>query len=117
MQSNKRNSCTSYCKVDLYEVSKKIRLKTDCFNLVRIGNSIVYTHGGLSTKNGHLSAHTNNFLEIISDGSAEMRILLHNNDQEDCSVNMLFARILLLAFKDVYTGIMEDLFPQKMVYA
>lgn len=106
-----------FSKVDLYEVSKKIKLKTDCFNLVRIGNSIVYTHGGLSTKNGHLPAHINNFLEIMSDGSAKMRILLHNNDQEDCSVNMLFARILLLAFKDVYTGIMGDLFPQKMVYA
>ena len=65
------------------------------FRASYIGNSIVYTPGGVSTTNGQLPAHTNNFLEIMTDGSARMRILLLNNDQSDSSVNMIYARTVL----------------------
>lgn len=56
------------------------------FNLAFVGNSIIFTPGGLTTNNGQLPAHTNNFLEIMADGSARMRILLLNNNQDDSTV-------------------------------
>ena len=87
------------------------------FSLSRVGNSIVYTPGGVTTTNGHLPAHTNNFLEIMADGSARMRILLLNNDQNDTSVNMYVAISILQLYKEIYTQIMGKLFPNKMVYA
>ena len=115
--SDVQEACNAFDSVDLKEVAKKISGKMTSFNLSRIGNSIVYTPGGLSTPQGQLPAHTNNFLEIMADGSARMRILLINNNQNDSSVNMVYAGTVLNLFKDAYTYIMGCLFPSKMVYA
>lgn len=104
-------------KVDLKSIAKKMVGKMDGFNLAYVGNSIVFTPGGLSTKGNILPAHTNNFLEIMPDGSARMRILLLNNDQDDSTVNMMYAAVLLKSFKEVYTYIFEEIFPSKMAYA
>lgn len=87
------------------------------FSLFYVGNSIIYTPGGLSASKGHLPAHTNNFLEIMADGSARMRILLINNDEDDSSVNMMFPSAILQSYKNIYTKIMGDLFPHKISYA
>lgn len=46
-----------------------------------------------------------------------MRILLINNDQNDSSVNMILPVTTLLSYKEIYTKVMGDLFPYKMVYA
>ncbi|MBQ3194522.1 MAG: ATP-binding protein [Oscillospiraceae bacterium] len=107
----------TFNKVDLHSIAERMKDQMPSFNLSYVGNSIVYTPGGLSTQNGYLPAHTNNFLEIMVDGSAKMRILLINNAQEDSSVNMLFATTLLRLYKEAYTHIMGDLFPHRMVYA
>lgn len=115
--SDVQEAFNTFDSVDLKEVAKKISGKMTSFNLSRIGNSIVYTPGGLSTPQGQLPAHTNNFLEIMADGSARMRILLINNNQNDSYVNMVYAETVLNLFKDAYTYIMGCLFPSKMVYA
>ena len=109
--------CDKFNKIDLKAVAKELSVKTNSFNIAFVGNSIVYTPGGLSTENGKLPAHTNNFLEIMADGSAKMRILLHNNDQNDSTVNMIYARSLLDRYQEVYATIMKDLLPDKMAYA
>lgn len=107
----------TFNKVDLKVIAQKLQGKTDSFNITFVGNSILYTPGGLSTENGRLPAHTNNFLEIMADGSARMRVLLLNNDQSDQTVNMVYARTFLNLYRDVYNHIMGDLFPNKIVYA
>ena len=104
-------------KVSLKDIARKIADRTTLFNLAYVGDSILYTPGGLSTEQGHLPAHTNNFLEIMADGSARMRILLLNNDQNDSSVNMLYAGVMLQSYKAVYTYIMGELYPDKIAYA
>jgi len=104
-------------KIDLKKIAQELSSKTDSFNITFVGNSILYTPGGLSTPNGKLPAHTNNFLEIMSDGSAKMRVLLQNNNQDDSTVNMLYARTWLNLYQDVYMLIMGELLPEKMVYA
>lgn len=115
--SDVNKSLNAYNKADLKAIAQKICVKMQDFNLAYIGNSIVYTPGGVSTTNGQLPAHTNNFLEIMTDGSARMRILLLNNDQSDSSVNMIYARTVLGMYKDMYTEIMGELFPDQMSYA
>lgn len=114
--SDVNKALNAYNKVDLKAIAKKICVKMHDFNLAYIGNSIVYTPGGVSTTNGQLPAHTNNFLEIMTDGSARMRILLLNNDESDSSVNMIYARTVLGLFKDMYTEIMGELFPDQAFY-
>lgn len=102
---------------NLEAIAKEKAKLTSSFSLSHIGNSIVFTPGGLSTQKGHLPANTNNFLEIMADGSARMRILLINNDQDDSSVNMMLPATILQSYKEIYTKVMGDLFPHKMAYA
>ncbi|MBP3313462.1 MAG: ATP-binding protein [Oscillospiraceae bacterium] len=107
----------TFNRADLKAIAQKMANLLPSFSLSNIGNSIFFTPGGLSTQKGHLPAHTNNFLEIMADGSARMRILLINNDQDDSSVNMMFPVTILRLYKDIYTKIMGDLFPHKIAYA
>jgi len=107
----------TFNRADLKSIAQGMADSTPSFSLSNIGNSIVYTPGGLSTQNGHLPAHTNNFLEIMVDGSARMRILLFNNNQDDSSVNMAFPSAMLRSYKEIYTKIMGDLFPHRIAYA
>lgn len=104
-------------KVDLKSVAKKMENTIHSFNMAHVGNSIVFTPGGLTTSKGQMPAHINNFLEIMADGSARMRILLINNDPNDFTVNMTYAAILIKTYKEVYTCVMGSLFPDKMAYA
>lgn len=115
--SDTHSALDVFDKVDLKSIAKKIVGKMDGFNLAYVGNSIVFTPGGLSTKSNILPAHTNNFLEIMADGSARMRILLLSNNQDDLTVNMMYAAVLLKLFKEVYTYIFKEIFPDKMAYA
>lgn len=115
--SDVRDAINIFEEVNLKAVVSKLTEQTNTFNLSRVGNSILYTPGGLSTGNGQLPAHANNFLEIMADGSARMRILLINNDPDNSAVNMLYASSILGLYKEVYTHIMSELFPNKMIYA
>ena len=107
----------TFNNADLKSIAAEIADQIPSFSLSYVGNSIIYTPGGLSTQKGHLPAHTNNFLEIMADGSARMRILLINNNHDDSSVNMMLPATLLRSYKEIYTKIMSDLFPHKIAYA
>lgn len=104
-------------KVDLKTVANNFKKKMESFNLVRVGTSIVYIPGGLYTKSGYIPASANNFLEIMADGSAKMRVLLLNNDPDDSTVNMLFVQTLFGLYREVYSQIFGKLYPDKMIYA
>ena len=107
----------TFNQADLKAIAAETADTLSSFSLSNVGNSIIFTPGGLSTPKGHLPAHTNNFLEIMADGSARMRILLINNDQDDSSVNMMLPATILRSYKDIYAKIMGDLFPHKIAYA
>ena len=107
----------TFNSTDLKSIAERLKEDMPSFNLSHVGNSIVYTPGGVSTQKGHLPAHTNNFLEIMADGSARMRILLINNDQKKLSVNMTIPMTILNSYREVYTKVMGTLFPYKIAYA
>lgn len=92
---------------------------SDCpiYSFTRIGNSFVYTPGGLSTNINGIPAHLNNFIEIMYDGSARMRVLLSNNDSSDTTVNMLIPFQVLYSFRQYYQKIMGELFPAHFISA
>jgi len=102
--------------IDLKSLAQGLEDRTKSFNLSFIGNSIIYTPGGLSNERGGLPAHINNFLEIMADGSAKMRILLMNNDSSKPIVNMIHARTILGIYKKIYTDVFGHLFPSKIAY-
>lgn len=103
--------------IDLNDIAEKFSYMRNIGNISRVGNSIVYTLGGISTPSGKIPAHVNNFLEIMADGSARMRILLSNNNDADSSINMIIAITVLNSYKELYTNVMGSLFPSKVAYA
>lgn len=115
--SDTQMALDTFNNADLKAIAQKFSENSSAFSLSSIGNSIVFTPGGLSTPKGHLPANTNNFLEIMADGSARMRILLINNDQDDSSVNMVLPVTMLRMYKEAYTKVMGELFPHKIAYA
>lgn len=115
--SNVNAAFELFNNIDLIDIAEKNSSMRDTFNVSRVGNSIVYTPGGISTSDGKIPAHVNNFLEIMADGSARMRILLINNDDKDSSINMTTAFVLLNSYQELYTNVMGSLFPNKVAYA
>ena len=88
-------------------------------NVIRVGNSIVFSFRGLKSANSNnlLPAHLNNFVEIMSDGSVRLRILLSNNNPSDSSVNMVLPLTFLTTFSKVYRYIFESILEDEFVYA
>lgn len=115
--SDSQAAFAAFNNADLETIASEIVHNGSSYNLSRIGNSIFFTPGGLSTSRGHLPAHTNNFIEIMADGSARMRLLLINNDQDDSTVNMILALTMLRSYKELYAKIMGGLFPHNLAYA
>lgn len=115
--SDSQNAIDVFNRADLKSIAQGIKINTATFSLSHIGDSLVYTFGGITYPNGHLPAHTNNFFEIMADGSARMRILLINNNQEDPGINMLLPSAILKTYREIYTQVMGELFPHKIAYA
>ncbi len=115
--SDIKNTVEIFNDVDLKTIAQKNIEKVNTCNLSQIGESIIFAPGGLSSKHGYLPAHTANFLEIMADGSARMRVLLFNNDENNVSVNMTYADTVFGLYKEVYTDVMGAIFPHKFAYA
>ena len=102
---------------DIKDVAKDEIQKSPSFNLMYVGNSMIYSPGGLSSTNKKVPAHLNNFLEIMCDGSARMRVLLHNNNPKDTTVNMITPFHFVNSFRVFYERIFGALYPDSFVFA
>ena len=120
LTSRDRNALIDkFYKVNLDELLVGIFKGDHMANVVRVGNSIVFSFSGLSpVDSGNLlPAHLNNFIEIMSDGSVRLRILLSNNDPSNSSVNMVLPLVFLNTFSKVYRYIFESILEDEFVYA
>ena len=104
-------------KANLKEVAKDEIKGSPSMSLYRLGNSIIFSPGGMSSSSKKLPAHLNNFIEIMYDGSVRMRVLLHNNNPDATTVNMLFPFHCINTFMEFYKRILEDVFPDYFIYA
>lgn len=85
-----------------------------------VGNTILYTMNGLSYANNPdmaLPAHLNNFLEIMPDGSAKMRYLLHNNNPDDHMVNTWLQFGMMIQYEKLYMGIFGEGLKEQFISA
>ena len=113
---NDEIASTKLLNVKSGELNQIIKKSYSTANAFIVGESILITPGGVhSDKN--LPSHMNNFLEIMADGSARMRILLSNNDPNQISVNLLLPSVFLWLYSKWYTEIIGDLFPEQFIYA
>lgn len=99
------------------QLMKTIISKSPNKNFSQIGHSYFFTPGDISSKENKLPAHLNNFMEIMADGSARMRVLLVSNDPYKTTVYMMRPFEVFIVYEDVYSRIMGNLFPNQFVYA
>lgn len=103
----------------LMKLAKEYSAFKNGANLLCFGESIVITPGGISIRDSArmLPAHLNNFMEIIRDGSVRMRVLLHNNDSTDPSVNFFIVDAIRRLYRDVYFELLGGLILNDFLYA
>lgn len=88
-------------------------------NIMKFGDSLLFSYGNISGNKTLTPAHLNNFMEIMHDGSVRMRGLLWNKQPEDGEeINMAYVSTCFSKFQNIYTKIYEkycemNLFLQK----
>lgn len=112
-------TCALNCfnKADYESIAKMAVPDNTTQSISFVGQSIVFSPGGLTTSNGVIPAHANNFIEIMCDGSAKFRILLSNNDTSNYSVNFVLANVFLCQFQDVYSAIFGEVLKKHFIMA
>ena len=101
---------------DLDGIAAELSNPSNTISLYRMGDQIVYSSGSISS-NGFVPVHMHNFLIILPDGSAKMRLLIFNNNLDSKSVNLGMLESVLSEYKKVYKSIMGSLLPDKFIYA
>ncbi len=95
--------------IDLEELSKKIKKDNKYYNITRVGYSIVIVLGkSESTQNGNKvlsNAGSNNFIEIMGDGSVRCRIMLSADQNNKVNISNM---LILIYFKEVYEKIIGE---------
>lgn len=97
-----------YSEADLKKIASELKETGNAFSISRVGYSIVISIGEIKNSNGTVMANLNNFIEIMGDGSAKMRVLLTNNDGDDL-VNIAWIASALSAFEKIYRSVFHDL--------
>lgn len=105
--------------IKIEELSKILFNKFDhSTSVFCTGYSYYISYGAMipyNKSNIYLPAHTNNFIEIMCDGSVRFRILLINNDNVN-EVNMYFVQFFRLLFKKAYNFIFGDIIENSFIY-
>lgn len=87
-------------------------------NVMRFGNSLLFTCGGLTANKILMPAHLNNFIEIMVDESIRMRGLLINKQPDDGeNVNMASVASCFSAYENIYRKIYKDVLENDFIYA
>lgn len=112
-----QSAINTFWDADLISIAESQNIGSES-SLFRVGNSIVFTPGGISSNSQWgLPAHLNNFLEIMNNGNAKMRLLLSNNDAANTSVNMFLPFCVLKRFQDLYAQVMGKEYPLNFRFA
>lgn len=106
-----------FLSADLDGIASELNKPQNTISLYRIGNEIVYSSGSVSSSNGFIPAHMHNFMVIMPDGSAKMRLLIFSNDKNSKNVNLGMLESVLSEYRKIYKGIMGNLLPDSFIYA
>ena len=91
-------------------MSNYLFTNTDSSSVYRVGYSIYITFGTITINEGKLPpAHINNFIEILPDGSAKLRVIIHNNDPKEFNINMFIPYHYIKTFQLAYHFIFGEM--------
>lgn len=91
-------------------------------SLTRSGDSLIFSLMVLSFKSNEslkaIPAHTNDFIEIMNDGSVRLRVLFYNDPKEETDkINYLTASTNIQVFSKLYGEIWGTLLEEGFIYA
>lgn len=86
-------------------------------HITRCGNTIVLCLNALSTDNGKMPAHVNNFAEYMMDGSVKFRIMIVKNTSHDYEINMIHSVYIARQFEEFYKAIFGDVLKEVFIGA
>lgn len=87
-------------------------------NIMKFGDSLLFSYGNISGNKTLTPAHLNNFMEIMHDGSVRMRGLLWNKQPEDGEeINMAYVSTCFSKFQNIYTKIYEKVLRDEFIFA
>lgn len=108
----------AFDKIDLGDLKDIVSTGPLKCNGMHLGESLWFSIGEFGDKNASLPSGLNNFMEIMSDGSVRLRLILWN-DQFDGKnrVNMINTLMALETFRNVYEKMFDWVFQEIFVYA
>ncbi len=101
---------------DLKQVSSGLKQINNAYTISQVGISYVFSVGEIKNSENIVEANLHNFMEIMFDGSAKMRILLTNNENKP-QVNIGWIMSSLFIFSRIYSKIFEKGFEENFVGA
>lgn len=109
--SNADGIADDFFNADLKKVFKIIKNTGNACSISRVGYTIVVSVGEVKCPDRNPEANLCNFIEIMSDGSVKLRILLANNEGKS-RVNIACIFSMLSTFKKIYKCIFHTRFDE-----
>lgn len=99
---------------DLKQIVSELKNSNNVYTISQVGFSFVFSVGEIKNSENIVKSSLHNFMEIMVDGSAKMRILLTNNQNEPL-VNVGCIMSNLSVFNNIYSMICEKNFWENFV--
>lgn len=105
-----------FIDADLKQISYDLQRADNAYTVSQMGFSYVFSVGEVINSENIVEANLHNFMEIMSDGSAKMRILLTNNENKP-QINIGCIMSVLSIFCDIYKKIFMEAFKEDFIGA
>lgn len=111
-----------FSKPKLDKILEPIKMSGVEYSLSRVGMGYVFSIGRIEAKdnNGNtvpVPAGTNNFMEILGDGSAKIRILFYGKQNDDRVSIVQILTIIEQSFKNIYTNFLGNDLAKHFIHA
>ncbi len=95
-----------FLDADLKQISYDLKNINNAYTISQVGASYIFSVGQVKNADNSVEANLHNFMEIMFDGSAKMRILLINNENVP-EVNIGCIMSTLSIFQNIYSKLFE----------
>lgn len=105
-----------FLDADLKQISYDLKNINNAYTISQVGFSYVFSVGKVTNSENVIEANLHNFMEIMSDGSVKIRILLANNGNQP-QVDIRCIMTILSIFCDIYSKLFEKNFEDNFIGA
>lgn len=105
-----------FIHANLRQIAYDLQKTGNIYTVSQVGISYVFSVGDVTNSENIVEANLHNFMEIMSDGSVKMRVLLTNNENEP-EINIGSIMSVLSIFSNIYSKIFGKDFEEYFIGA